>query len=559
MVKRVLNLLRREWSGLHEAAFLLAFSALASQFLALIRDRLLAAHFGAGTELDIYYAAFRLPDFLYALLSAVVSVSVLIPLLVKHLKEGETPAAQRLLNGLFTVFIGANLILSAGLFFLIPRLAGWLAPGFTPAALATFVGLSRWLLLSPLLLGLSNLLGAVTQASRRFLLYAFSPVIYNLGIIFGIVWLEPRFGLKGLVWGVALGALGHLLVQLPGVRLSGLWPRLTREIPWAEIKDVLRLSLPRTIALSADQFSFLVMIALASLVGGGAIAVFNFAFNLQAVPLVIIGSSYSVAAFPTLARLFASGERQRFQEQLLVAVRHILFWSLPVATLFIVLRAQIVRVILGAGRFNWSDTRLVAAALALFIFSVMAQNLIQLLTRAYYAIGQTRRPLFINSFSSVLALGLGALFLFLTPHYPGLQRFLENLMRVKGLSGTLILVLPLAYSIGEFTNLGLFALLYRRDFGALPRYVWRSLFQSLGASLAAGLATYAVLQLLATVLDLETVVGIFSQGLIAGLAGLLTFFLILRRLGSVELSELTQSWKKRFWKVSVVVPEPEGL
>ena len=167
-------------------------------------------------------------------------------------------------------------------------------------------------------------------------------------------------------------------------------------IKWHEVKSVMALSVPRTLTLSANHLVLLVFGSFASLAGEGSISIFNLSFNLQSVPLSIVGVSYSVAAFPILVRMFSNGERDAFIEQTLSSLRHIIFWSLPVMVLFIVLRAQIVRTVLGTGEFGWPETRLTAAALALFSLSILAQSVILLVVRGYYAAGRTKVPLVVN-------------------------------------------------------------------------------------------------------------------------------------------------------------------
>ena len=453
MVRRLFNFFQRELTGLHEAAFLLGGSALLSQILALIRDRLLAASFGAGTTLDIYYAAFRLPDLLYVTLGSFVSVTVVLPFLLGHLERGDRGAAENLLADLFSRFVGLMLLANIAAYFLMPHLLGLVAPGFAPAARLELLSLSRLLLLSPLLLGLSNLLANVTQSSHKFFLFALSPILYNLGIIFGIIFLYPRFGLAGLAWGVALGAFGHLAIQWPALYRGPLqfrWPAIFRPAVARsrEWRKIFLLSWPRTLALSANQLSIIVLVAIASYWAAGSIAVFNFAYNLQSTIVSIIGVSYSIAAFPTLVRLFTNGDRGQFLRQMSVTIRHIIFWSLPALALAIILRAQLVRVILGAGKFDWSDTRLTAAALAIFLISVTAQSLALLFVRGYYACGQTRKPLIINVLSSMLiiflAVGLSRLFAI----WPAAKFGLARLLRVGDVGGTELLVLPLAFYRG---------------------------------------------------------------------------------------------------------------
>jgi putative peptidoglycan lipid II flippase len=206
---------------------------------------------------------------------------------------------------------------------------------------------------------------------KRFLIYALSPIVYNIGIIIGILFLYPLFGFIGLVFGVVIGAFLHLTIQIPFIFNKGIFPHVRFNIDWGAIRKVIFVSLPRTLTLSSNQLASFFLVSLASLMSGGSISIFNLASNLQSVPMTIIGMSYSSAVFPTLSKFFVEKKRDEFLKQMVDSARHIVFWSMPVMILFIVLRAQIVRTIYGAGSFDWADTRLTAAALAVFVVSII--------------------------------------------------------------------------------------------------------------------------------------------------------------------------------------------
>lgn len=559
MVNKIVNFLSRSAGGLHEAAFLLGISALASQVLGLVRDRLLAANFGAGVELDIYYSAFRLPDLLYVSLGSLLSITVMVPFIVNRLSRDDKAGARAFINSLFTIFCVGMIIISVVLFFLIPVISPKLFAGFNLEQQAELILLTRILLLSPFFLGLSNLFAAVTQSVDRFLVYALSPILYNLGIIAGILILYPILGLPGLAIGVVSGAVLHFAIQWPVVHGVGLQPKFIWPIKdWPEVKSVLLISVPRTITLAAHQLAILALVAQASLMAIGSIAIFNFAWNLQSVPLAIVGVSYSVAAFPVLSRLMAAGDKSLFLDQIALAARHIIFWSLPATVLFIVLRAQIVRVILGAGTFGWSETRLVAAALAIFSVSVVAQSLILLFVRAYYAAGKTTVPLIINSLSSIFVIALSFIIARVLITTPILRFFLESLVRVEDLPGTEVLALPLAFSTGLIINLIVIWLVFKHSFGTLGANLNRSFVQVFSASVFGGFTAYQFLAILGRALDLDTFTGIFLQGLIAGLVGIAAIIALLFVLGNREIRDLVLA-SKRFLPVSPVATEPEEL
>ncbi len=559
MVKRILNLLDREVSGLHEAAYLLAIFAFLSQIFGLIRDRLLAHNFGAGVELDIYYAAFRIPDFIFISVASIFSVSVLIPFLFEKFNISKDQGKDFASN-IFSFFFLFIVFVSAIIYFLVPSISKLILPGITdPEAFNQLVKFTRILLLSPILLGLSNFLASITQMQRKFYAYAISPVLYNLGIIIGVIFLLPFLGLEGVIIGVIIGAILHLAVQLPAIISSNLMPKFRFVLNWNSIKRVVYLSIPRTIALSSNHIALIFFLALASLMTEGSISVFSLSFNLQSVPLSIIGVSYSVAAFPTLSRLYNVGDHPSFFKEILSTAKHVIFWSLPITVLFIVLRAQIVRTLLGSGEFSWSDTRLVAAALALFAVSVLAQSMIMLLVRGYYSASRTKKPLYINLFSSVLAIIFGFVLVYFYESSVFFQSFIESLLRVEGIAGTKILMLPLGYSLGMLFNVIILWRIFEKDFGKMSKYIVGPFFQALSSSIIMGFITYLFLQFFDDIFNINTLFGIFMQGFLSGILGILSAVLLLKLLGNKEIEEIMTTLHRKIWKADTIVPEQENL
>src|SRR3989344_4311157 len=467
MVSKFISFFNKEINGVHQAAFTLAVFAILSQLLGLFRDRLLASVFGAGKELDIYYAAFRIPDFLFVTIGSLVSASVIIPFLVDRLNN-DFQKGKDFLSSIFSFFL--VVIVGAGvlIFFTAPFLLSVLFPGFSELSAEKLITLTRVMLLSPILLGISGLYSSIMQTHNRFFVYAVSPLLYNAGIILGIVLLVPALGLVGLAWGVALGALLHFLIQVQFVAKTKLIPRFVFNPDWQIIKKVALLSVPRTLSLSFHHIAVLILLASASLMAVGSISIFSLSFNLQSVPLSIIGVSYSLAAFPTLTRLFSAGNREQFILQMITSARHIIFWSVPITVSFIVLRAQIVRTILGAGRFNWEDTRLTAAALALFSCSLVAQSLIILFVRSYYSQGKTKTPLIMNVISAVIIITFSFFLVEFFQQNFFFRDFVESLLKVSGLPGTVVLMLPLGFTVGVLLNLVIYWIAFSRNF---PRFL----------------------------------------------------------------------------------------
>lgn len=559
MVKKFFEMMGKEIRGLHEAAYLLAFFAVMSQILGLVRDKLLAYNFGAGHTLDIYYSAFRIPDLIFVSIASIVSASVLVPFFIDRFHT-DADKGRKFIDSVFSAFFLVIILTSIVAYFLIPWLVQILIPGFVnDPSLPELISATRILLLSPIFLGLSNFLSSITQMHRRFLVYALSPVVYNAGIIIGIIFLYPTLGLQGLIWGVVIGAMLHMLIQIPFIIHKETFPRLSFDIEWKNIKNVVLISLPRTLTLSSNQLASFFLVALASLMSGGSISVFNLALNLQSVPLSIIGVSYSSAVFPTLSKFFVEKNRTEFLGQMIDSARHIVFWSIPIMVLFIVLRAQIVRTIYGAGQFDWADTRLTAAVLAIFVVSVIGQSLILLFVRAYYAEGKTKKPLVVNIISAVIIAGLGYGFTKAFFAFPMFAFFLQDLLKVSGQMGTSVLVLPLAYSLGVLFNTYLHWHMFERDYPGFTKPVIATLFQSFCASIIMGYVTFLSLRFFNIFFTLDKAWGVFLQGFCAGIVGIIVGILVLLLLKNREIKEVWATLHHKFWKSNVVVPDQETL
>ena len=559
MVKKIFKLFHSEVGGMHQAAAILGLFTLMSQVLALFRDRILASYFGATHSLDLYYASFRIPDFIFASVASLVSISVLIPFLSDRL-ENKKDGTKKFLDSIFTVFFSAILIVAAVAFFLMPYIAGFVFPGISdPDSLSKVIFLSRILLLQPICLGVSNMLGVITQIKKRFFLYAVSPILYNVSIIFGIIFLYPFFGITGVVYGVVIGGVLHFIIQVPFVIKQGMLPVFTFKIDFKEVWKVVKISVPRTLTLSTNTLEQIFITAFASTLTAGSITIFSFASNLQSVPLAIVGISYTLAAFPTLSACFAKGQKEEFMRHVVVAARHIIFWSFPITALFIVLRAQIVRVILGSGSFNWQDTRLTAACLALFTISLFAQSLEMLFIRSYYAAGKTRKPLLINLAGSVVTILSPFLLLKLFASSESFRIFFESLFKVAGIKGTEVMMLPFGYTIGTLVTLVMLWIIFERDFRGFTKKTAMILVHSLGAGVIGAFFAYIGLNIFSMVFSRTATMGVFLQGFCAGIIGIIVTILIYILLDTKELGEVWGAIASKVNKNNLIVSEPDTI
>lgn len=515
------------------AAALVAASSLISRLLGIFRDRILASHIGPGPELDIYYAAFRIPDLLFNLVVLGALSAGFIPVFSKLIKEvnfkelrlgksKDNEEAWRLVSNILNILSLALIALSLLGVIFAPQLMKLVASGFTPENQARAVTLTRIMFLSPLFLGISGIFSAVLQSFKRFIAYSLSPIFYNLGIIVGALWFINWWGLPGLAWGVILGAFFHMAIQLPSILGLGYRYRLILDFKDKNLRKISRLMGPRTLSLAVGQIDLLIITAIASGLAAGSLTVFSLANNLQSFPVGIFGISFAIAAFPTLSQY--ANNKERLEASFSATFRRILFFVIPFTVLFITLRAQIVRVFFGAGVFSWEDTILTMNTLALFSISLFAQASIPLLVRVFYAQQDSKTPLYISAVTVIANVGLALTF-----------------SRHLGVLG-----LALAYSISSILNFFLLWIFLRIKVGGLD--LARIALSALKFSLAAvggGVAIQITKEVAASAVNMTTFIGVFTQLALASIAGLSIYLLICYLLRSEEFFGLLDSWRNR--------------
>jgi len=477
------------------AAFIISLAGIASRFLGFLRDRLLAARFGAGDTLDAYYAAFRLPDLFYSLIVLGALSAAFLPVFTELRSRGKESEARALASDvLWWLILALGGICLLGMIFA-DSVVTAVAPGFVGEKRELTIGLTRIMLFSPLFLAVSAVLSGVLMSSHRFIAYSLAPIFYNVGIIFGILALVPFFGARGLGWGVVVGSLLHMLTQWPAFTMVG-WRSRFRPITSFRnpvLRRVVRLMIPRSLSMGVNQVSLLVMTGFASLLVSGSLAAFTLANNIQSVALGIFGVAFSVAVFPALSAAAAEHKERVFFTLLADTTRRILFFVLPLSALMIVFRAQFVRVILGSGQFNWEDTIVTFNILALLSVSLFAQSLIPLFSRGFFALQNTRIPL-------LIACGAGILHIFL-------------LIILWQSSYFSIEMLALVFSCVTIVNFGLlyFMLKRRSSYWDDTRMLIPALKIVLAAVLAGVLAQVSKYVFALTVSELDTFFKVFLQ------------------------------------------------
>ncbi len=534
MMQRIFS---NQFQSITGAALVLGAASFLSRIVGLVRERMLAHTFGAGMELDMYTAAFRVPDFLYNILIVGALSAGFIPIFLELYTHDKKKAWEFTSNVLNITFIAMGMV-SLILFFTLPWFFHFFVPGFSPEAITQTIALTRIMLLSAIFLGLSAVVSNVLQSLRSFLVYSFAPIFYNFGIIIGALFLVPSFGIHGLAYGVVLGAMLHLLVQLPLFFQYGFRFSKTYSFKEKNVLKLIQLMLPRTLTLATVQINSIFITFFASTLTAGSIALFSFATNIASFPIGIIGISFAIAAFPMLAEMVAKKDTTNFETYVLNATRQILFFKLPITVLFLLLRAQIIRVLLGTGAFDWKDTIETAQTLGMLALSFFAQCLNPLFIRAFYALKNTRTPLFITILSLIITL----VFAFI----------LKNTFGVPGLA--------LAISLGQILQLAFLWFSLQKYFPSFhPKSFLYGIFKMTFAVLCMGFVIQMLKYPISLIVDMEKFWGIFLQAVLSGSAGILVYVGISYFLRLPEMLLTIQSLEKRFLKFKQIPNEIEEI
>ncbi len=464
-------------SSLTIAALVVSAGFLGSRLLGLLRSVIIAQAFGTSPELDAYWVAFRLPDLVFQLLAGATLASAFIPVFARMHAEGGEEAAWRLASSVLNLVLIATIIFGSLAFIFAPVIVPWMAPGLgedtgQEAELTSLaVDLTRIMLLSPILFAVSGMFMGILNARRHFITPALAPMFYNLSIIVAAL---ISTDVKVLAVGVVAGALLHLAVQLPDLKSAGMVYHFAADWKDRSVREVGVLMAPRVLGLAAAQINFyFVAIFFASRLESGAISAVNFAWLIVMTPLGVVGMAISTAAFPTLAEQAARGDRA-FATTIAGALRLIMFLSLPIAAALVVLAKPIVAVLLQRGAFDVDSTDLTSQALIFYGVGVAAHGGIEILSRGFYAAGDTKTPVAIAVLTMLVNLVLAAL--------------LVDRLEVRGLGIALSTAAILEFS-------ALLAVLSKRVPGVAGPELWGTLTRLLVAMLLAA-ATFAAMRLL---------------------------------------------------------------
>lgn len=393
--------------GLLVAVMIVAFGFLGSRVLGVLRSVVIAREFGASPDMDAYLVAFRVPDLIFQVLAGATLGSAFIPVFARLYRRDSPERAWELASNVLNLVAAATAAACAIAFVLAPWLVPLTAPGLHEMGRAIF--LTRLMLLSPLLFSVSGMLTGILNARQRFFLPALAPMLYNVAIILGALFLAEPFGVTGLSIGVIAGAAAHLLIQVPGLLREHMQYRRTLDWRDAAVREVGRLMGPRVIGLAAAQFNFFVTVFFASKVGEGAIANLNYAWIVATLPTALFGMAVSTAVFPRLADHAADEDLEALRATVSRALRAIMFLTVPAAVGLALLRFPAVVVLFERGKFTGADTVMTASALGFYCLGIVPQAGIEIHSRGFYALGDTRTPVILAVLAVFINLVLSSL------------------------------------------------------------------------------------------------------------------------------------------------------
>lgn len=407
------DLLTRRQTGIFSAALIISLAYSISMVLGILRERLLVAHFYAccSSQLDVYYAAFRLPDMIFQLVVIGALSAAFIPVFSESLAQDEK-SANKLASSLINLLMAFFIVLAVIVFVFAEPISTLITGNFSSSQVSLMAQMTRVMLLAQIFFLVSNFFSATIQSHQRFLLPSLSPIAYNLGIILSVVFLSRFFGIWAATIGVLFGAFLHLLIQLPLLLKLGFKYSFSFDLFDHRVRKVVKLMLPRTLALAASQIEATVSLFLATSLAPGSLTIYYLAQRLVDLPVRLLGTSVGQAALPILSLQLAQKQEEEFKVTLRRSFNQILYLSLPATAIFLVLRVQLVRLAYGAKSFPWIATIITSRTLAAVAFSIFSQSAAQLLVRGFYALHDTRTPFIVSLTSVAVSITLSVIFIF---------------------------------------------------------------------------------------------------------------------------------------------------
>lgn len=393
-------------AGIIMAAFIL------SNLTGLFRQVLVSRAFGTGTEIDAFNAASTFPDLIFNLIAGGALASAFIPTFTGFLAKGNRTSSWQLASAIFNIVILLLTLVSLVAAILAPQIVRYiLAPDFEPSQQALTATLLRILLIAPTIFGISGLFMGILNTYQVFLWPALAPTMYWMGMIFGVLFLVPWMGINGLAWGAVIGAILHCGVQIPSVvRLPERHYFLSLGLRIPAVYEVARLMGPRLLGVAIVQINFVVNTILASGQPEGSLTAIKIAWAVMTMPQVVIAQAIAIAALPTFSAQVARGEVQEMRASLAATLRGIILLSLPASLGLILLRRPIVGLLFQRGAFDSNSTEMVAWALLWYAAGLVGHSIVEVVSRAFYALHDTKTPVFIGTVAMSLNIFFSLIF-----------------------------------------------------------------------------------------------------------------------------------------------------
>lgn len=488
-------------TNIFSAALFIILTTVFSQLLGLFKYRILVSYFGASNDLGVFFAAFRIPDFVFQVVIAGALSTSFIPIFSEYVGMGKRREADNFTSSLLTLGVILYLAMSLVVILFSYQLCQLVAPGFSHSELMLMSQFMIIIQLAQIFFILGTVSTAVLQSLQHFLIPGIATAFYNLGIIVGLLLFVPIVGIYSATVGVMIGSILFFLVQLPILIHAGFKYKVTLDMSNGVMK-VIRLMIPRSATLIITQLAITANVFFASFLGARSLVVFDLAQTLVLAPVVLFGQSIAQASFPALSQ--KKNDKKAFDAIFISSFNQILYLTLPLSALFIVLRIPLIRLFFGASRFDWSATVDTGRTLAYFSVSIAAQSLIYLLARAFYAHKDTKTPLVVTVIAVTINIVLSYVFV--------LQLKLP------------IFFLAAAFSVSNI--LAALILFFLLDFKIkLPKtQIISSTIKILVATLIMGVALYIPLKLLdQLVFDTTKTINLLLLTGIASIAGLTTY------------------------------------
>lgn len=526
------NIFSKPSQTITHAALFIGAASFISRLIGLLRDRILAHTFGAGPILDAYYSAFLIPDFIYTLLIVGALSASFIPSFISIYDRKEEDG-WKFFNATIIICGITILVITSGLFCFAHLIIPTIVPGLSSEAQQLSINMTKVMLLSPILLGTSSIISGALQSQKLFLISSLSPIFYNVGIISGAIFLVPLFGPIALTYGVIMGAFFHLIIQIPSIIHLGYKPKL-RGYNKKELYKMCKSSIPRIFSLGSNQIQTIIMAGFASTLTIGGVSMYTFANNIQSFPIGLIGVSFAIAAFPTLTQAAQQKREEQFISQLIQTMRIILIFIIPITIMFLLLRMQTVRILLGSGSFDWTDTVITGNTLGFFAISLFAQCLIPLLTRGFFAKKDTKTPSLISIGSVIITIVLA---IFLKTHFgiPGLA---------LAISSSSLIQLSLLFII----------LTHHTKTICVPTFLKFLTALSVG-SVAMALVVQFLKYPISLFVDMDRFWGILTQGFITATIGLIVYLTTLYLFKIEEIDMIKRQIQRKFFSKKPTITE----